>query len=209
MINGILGKKVGMSQIFTESGEVIPVTLIEAGPCYVIQKKVEENDGYNAVQLGIGEKKAARVNKPLSGHQLKADKGCFYDLREVPCDDMEAVNVGDEVKAGEIFEAGEKIKVTGISKGRGFTGTTKRHNFGGLPASHGSKIHRATGSIGCSASPSKVIKGKKMPGHYGNDKVTVKGLEIVDIRPDDNIIAVKGAIPGAKGQVVILKKQGV
>ncbi|HHO74986.1 MAG TPA: 50S ribosomal protein L3 [Deltaproteobacteria bacterium] len=209
MIKGILGKKLGMSQIFNENGDIVPVTLIQAGPCFVIQKKMKEKDGYDAIQLGFEPKKENRVNSPLKGHQNKAGKGYFHYLRELLCDDMDSFEIGQEIKASDIFEKGEKIKITGTSKGKGFAGVTKRHGFGGLPASHGSLIHRATGSIGCSADPSKVIKGKRMPGHMGNRKVTVKSLEVVDVMSDDNVIAIKGAVPGPKGQVVVLKKQGV
>jgi len=209
MIKGILGKKLGMSQIFNENGEIVPVTLIQTGPCFVIQKKLKDRDGYDAIQLGFEPKKESRVNQPLKGHLNKAGKGYFYHLREMQCDDMESVEVGQEIKASDIFEKGEKIKITGTSKGKGFAGVTRRHGFGGLPASHGSLIHRATGSIGCSADPSKVIKGKRMPGQLGNKRVTTKGLEVVDVMADENVIAIKGAVPGAKGQVVVLKKQGV
>ncbi|HOO46335.1 MAG TPA: 50S ribosomal protein L3 [Deltaproteobacteria bacterium] len=209
MIKGILGKKLGMSQIFNENGEIVPVTLIQAGPCFVIQKKLKEKDGYDAVQLGFEPKKEKRVNSPMKGHQNRAGKGFFYHLKEMVCDDMDAIEIGQEIKASEIFEKGEKIKITGTSKGKGFAGVTRRHNFGGLPASHGSLIHRATGSIGCSADPSKVIKGKRMPGQLGNKQVTVKSLEVIDVLSEDNVIAIKGAVPGSKGQVVILKKQGV
>ncbi len=209
MIKGILGKKLGMSQFFNENGEVVPVTLIQTGPCFVIQKKLKDRDGYDAIQIGFDPKKEKRVNSPMKGHQNKAGKGYFYHLREIRCDDLESIEVGQEVKASDIFEKGEKIKITGTSKGKGFAGVTRRHGFGGLPASHGSLIHRATGSIGCSADPSKVIKGKRMPGHLGNKKVTMKGLEVVDVMVEDNMIAIKGAVPGTKGQVVVLKKQGV
>jgi len=209
MIKGILGKKLGMSQIFNEKGEMVPVTLIQTGPCFVIQKKLKDRDGYDAVQLGFDPKKEKRVNSPMKGHQNKAGKGYFYQLKELKCDDMEAIELGQEIKASDIFEKGEKIKITGTSKGKGFAGVTKRHGFGGLPASHGSLIHRATGSIGCSADPSRVIKGKRMPGQLGNKKVTTKGLEVVDVMVEDNLIAIKGAVPGVKGQVVVLKKQGV
>jgi len=208
MIRGILGRKLGMSQLFKEDGEVIPVTLIQAGPCFVIQKKIKEKDGYDSIQLGFGSKKPERVNKPLKGHFDKSGKGCFSFLREVPCDDVSAINAGDEIKAVDVFETGETVRVTGTSKGKGFAGVVRRHGFGGLPASHGSLIHRATGSIGCSADPSKVIKGKKMPGHMGDKQITIKGLEIVDIREEDNVIALKGAVPGSKGQIVMLRKQG-
>lgn len=209
MIKGILGKKLGMSQIFNEQGEMIPVTLIQAGPCFVMQKKLKDRDGYEAIQLGFDPKKQQRVNSPLKGHQDKAGKGYFYNLREMKCDDLESLEVGQEIKVSDIFEKGEIIKISGISKGKGFAGVTKRHNFGGLPGSHGSKIHRATGSIGCSADPSRVVRGKRMPGHMGNRKVTVKGLEVVEVKAEENLIAVKGAVPGAKGQVIVLKKQEV
>jgi large subunit ribosomal protein L3 len=208
MIKGILGKKLGMSQIFNENGEIVPVTLIQAGPCFVIQKKVKDSDGYDAIQLGFDPKKERRVNSPMKGHQNKAGKGYFYHLKEMGCDDLASIEVGQEIKVSDIFEKGEKIKITGTSKGKGFAGVVRRHGFGGLPASHGSLIHRATGSIGCSADPSRVIKGKRMPGQMGNKKVTTKGLEVVDIIADDNLIAIKGSVPGAKGQVVVLKKQG-
>ncbi|MEA2101440.1 MAG: 50S ribosomal protein L3 [Thermodesulfobacteriota bacterium] len=206
MIKGILGKKVGMSQLFRPDGEWIPVTLIKTGPCCVIQKKVRDVDGYDAVQLGFEPKKESGVTRPQMSHQKKAGNGFFRYLREVDCDDMSAVNLGDEIKAGDVFERGERIKITGTSKGKGFAGTVKRHGFGGLPASHGSKIHRATGSIGCSADPSKVIKGKRMPGHMGNARVTVKGLEVVDIIEDDSVVVIRGAVPGANGRLVVLKK---
>jgi large subunit ribosomal protein L3 len=208
MIKGILGKKLGMSQIFNENGEIVPVTLIQAGPCFVIQKKVKDSDGYDAIQLGFDPKKERRVNSPMKGHQNKAGKGYFYHLKEMGCDDLASIEVGQEIKVSDIFEKGEKIKITGTSKGKGFAGVVRRHGFGGLPASHGSLIHRATGSIGCSADPSRVIKGKRMPGQMGNKKVTTKGLEVVDIIADDNLIAIKGSVPGAKGQFVVLKKQG-
>jgi len=209
MIKGILGKKLGMSQLFREDGELIPVTLIQTGPCYVIQKKTEDRDGYDAVQLAIETKKESRLTKPEKGHQAKAGKGYFYHLREVECDDLSGVNEGDEIKASSIFAAGEKVKVSGVSKGKGFAGVVKRHHFGGHRASHGAKIHRTSGSIGSSADPSKVMKGKRMAGHMGAERTTVIGLEIVDVRDEQNIVVIKGAVPGAKGQLVILKKQEV
>lgn len=208
MIKGIVGMKLGMSQLFKEDGEVVPVTLIQTGPCYVIQKKTIERDGYVAVQVGFGAKKPARVNKPDKGHQDKAGKGYFYHLREIACDDIAAVNEGDEIKAEDVFAKGELIKVTGVSKGKGYQGVMRRHHFAGNPSAHGSLIHRSTGSIGSSADPSKVIKGKRMSGHLGNEQVTVTNLEVIDIKGEEHIIAVKGAVPGARGQIVILKKQG-
>lgn len=209
MIKGILGRKLGMTQLFKEDGEVVPVTLIQTGPCYVIQKKTVERDGYAAVQLGFGVKKPARVNKPEKGHQDKAGKGYFYTLREVACDDVAAVNEGDEIKAETIFVKGDKIKVTGVSKGKGYQGVMRRHHFAGNPGAHGSLIHRSSGSIGSSADPSKVIKGKRMSGHLGSRQVTTANLEVVDIKGEEQVIAVKGAVPGSRGQIVILKKQGV
>ncbi len=207
MIKGILGKKLGMSQIFNENGEIVPVTLIQVGPCYVIQKKSKDRDGYDALQLGFGAKKEARVSKPDKGHQEKAGKGFFYHLREVGCDDVNTVEVGQEVKASEIFAKGEAIRITGISKGKGYAGVVRRHNFGGLPASHGSLILNETGSIGTNTSPGKVIKGKRMSGQLGNKQVTVRGLRVVDIYEDRNMIAIRGAVPGNKGELVILRKQ--
>ena len=207
MIKGIIGKKLGMTQIFNENGDMVPVTIIQVGPCYVIQKKFKDRDGYDALQIGFGEKKERRVSKPDKGHQVKAGKGYFYNLREVQCDDVAAVEVGQEVKANEVFAKGDKIRITGISKGRGFASVIRRHGFGGLPGSHGSLILNETGSIGTNTSPGKVIKNKKMPGQYGNKQVTVKGLKVVDILEDKNLIAIRGAVPGSKGQLVILRKQ--
>jgi len=207
MIKGIIGKKLGMTQIFNENGDIVPVTIIQVGPCFVVQKKFKDRDGYDALQLGFGEKTEKRVSKPAKGHQDKAGKGYFYNLREVGCDDVNAVEVGQEVKAGEVFAKGEKIRITGISKGKGFASVVRRHGFGGLPGSHGSLILNETGSIGTNTSPGKVIKNKKMPGQLGNKQVTVKGLRVVDILEDKNLIAIRGAVPGSKGQLVILRKQ--
>jgi large subunit ribosomal protein L3 len=207
MIKGIIGKKLGMSQMFNENGDLVPVTLILIGPCYVVQKKFKDRDGYDALQLGFGEKKEKRVSKPDKGHQEKAGKGFFYNLREVACDDVNTVEVGREIKVSEVFAKGEDIKITGISKGKGFASVVRRHGFGGLPGSHGSLILNETGSIGTNTSPGKVIKNKKMPGHLGNKQVTVKGLKVVDIQEEKNMIAIRGAVPGSKGQLVILRKQ--
>lgn len=208
MIKGMLGRKVGMSQLFKEDGEVIPVTLIQAGPCYVIQKKTLDRDGYVAVQIGFDSKKEKHLSNPLKGHFDKVGKGYFKILKEVECDNLEELNEGDEITIENLFQPGEHINISGISKGKGYQGVVRRHGFAGNPASHGSKIHRSTGSVGCSADPSKIIKGKKLPGQMGNKKVTVSNLEIVDIKKEDNLIAVKGAVPGARGQVILLKKQG-
>ena len=210
MVKGILGKKLGMSQVYNEKGEIIPVTLIQAGPCYVIQKKFVDRDGYNAIQIAFGAIDPRKVNKPEKGHQSRAGAGYFYHLREVPCEDVAALEVGQEIKVDSLFVKGEKINVTGRSKGKGFAGVTKRHGFGGLPGSHGALILRETGSIGSATDPGEVQRGKRMAGHLGDERVTVGNLEVVQILPDENLIAIKGAVPGAKGGLVVLmKKQGV
>lgn len=206
MISGILGKKLGMTQIFVADGSRIPVTVVEAGPCTVVQKKTEANDGYNALQVGFGEKKTHRTNKPMIGHFKAADKGAFSVLKEIAVDNIDNYKVGDQITCEAIFKAGDKVDVTGSSKGKGFQGVIKRWNFSGGRASHGSKFHRAPGSIGCSAWPSRVVKGKKMPGQMGNANVTLQNLEIVEIRPEQNLILVKGAIPGPTQGVVLIRK---
>jgi len=191
----ILGKKIGMSQVFSEDRRVIPVTLIEAGPCVVTQLKTEEKDGYQAVQVGFGEKK--KINKPLTGHLKDLGKfGCLREIREAG-----DFKIGDKIDAA-VFEEGDKIKITGISKGKGFQGVMKRHGFHGSPATHGHKHdHRAPGSIG-SAFPEHVLKGKKMAGRMGGDQVTVKGLKIIKVDKENNLLAIKGAVPGRKGTVL-------
>ena len=192
----ILGKKIGMSQVFSEDRKVTPVTLIEAGPCVVTQVKTEEKDGYQAVQVGFGERK--KINRPLMGH-LK-DLGKFRYLREIR-NVKEDMKIGDKIDAG-VFKEGDKIKVVGISKGKGFQGVMKRHGFHGSPATHGHKHdHRASGSIG-SAFPEHVLKGKKMAGRMGGDRVTVKGLKVVKVDKENNLLAVKGAVPGKRGALV-------
>jgi len=205
MIKGILGKKLGMTQIFAADGRRIPVTVVEAGPCVVLQKKIAASDGYDALQLGFGAKKAHRTNKPLMGHFKSADKGAFAHLREFKAENVDQYNVGDEVTC-EIFAPGDLIDVTGTSKGKGFQGVIKRWGFSGGRSSHGSKFHRAPGSIGCSAWPSRVFKGKKMAGQMGNERVTVQRVEIVEVRPEQNLVLVNGAVPGAKNSVVMLRK---
>jgi len=205
MSDGILGKKLGMTGLVSNDGDYLPVTVVEAGPCTVIQIKTIANDGYNALQLGFGIKKKARVNKPLQGHFLKSGDKQFSVLREFKIDNPDDYQVGQEITT-DIFSVGEKVIVSGTTKGRGFSGVIKRHGFHRGPKTHGSRNHRRPGSIGNSAWPAKVIKGKKMPGHYGNARKNVKNLEIVDIRPEDNIILVKGAIPGpASGTIEIVK----
>lgn len=202
MKKGIIGKKIGMTQIFDESGKVIPVTVVEAGPCVVVQKKTVENDGYAAVQLGFGDEKATRVNKPIKGHFDKADAAYKKNLKEFRLEDCESVNVGDILKA-DTFAPGDMVDVNGTSKGKGFQGTIKRHNNSRLKETHGSgPVHRHAGSMGACSSPSRIFKGKGMPGQMGNEKVTVQNLEIVKVDAENNLIALKGAIPGPKGGIV-------
>ena len=202
MKKGIIGKKIGMTQIFDEAGKVIPVTVIEAGPCVVVQKKTVENDGYEAVQLGYGEVKVARVNKPMKGHFDKADVAFKKNLKEFRLEDCTAVNVGDILKA-DTFAVGDMVDVSGTSKGKGFQGTIKRHNNSRLKETHGTgPVHRHAGSMGACSSPSRIYKGKGMPGQMGNEKVTVQNLEVVKVDAENNLIALKGAIPGPKGGIV-------
>ena len=202
MLRGFLGKKIGMTQLFTENGSVIPVTLIEAGPCVVTQVKTKGSDGYEAVQLGFGDVK--RPNKPMQGH-FRPSRASRY-LREVKADDPAEFSVGQTVSL-DIFTEGEKVDVIGRSKGRGFAGTMKRHGFGGGPRTHGqSDRARAPGSIGGGTTPGKVFKGLKMAGHMGNRRITVKGLEIVKVDTDRNILAIKGGIPGAPNSLVQIRR---
>ncbi len=204
MQKGIIGKKIGMTQIFDEAGKVVPVTVVEAGPCVVVQKKTVENDGYNALQLGYGDVKVQRVNKPMKGHFDKADVACKKTLKEFRLDDCDALNVGDLVKA-DTFAVGEAVDVVGISKGKGFAGAIKRHNQHRLKETHGTgPVHRQAGSMGACSSPSRIYKGKGMAGHMGAEQVTVQNLEIVKIDTENNLIAIKGAIPGPKGGIVYI-----
>lgn len=205
MSYGILGKKLGMTSIFFHDGRYLPVTVIEAGPCTITQIKTKANDGYDALQLGFGEKKKSRVNKPLTGHYLKSGEKCFTKIREFRVENPEEFKLGQEIKS-DIFNVGERVAISGMSKGRGFSGTIKRHGFHRGPKTHGSKSYRTPGSIGQCAWPSKVFKGKRMPGRYGNTRVKTQRLEIVDIRANENLILVKGAVPGpASGTVEIYK----
>ena len=204
MKKAILGTKIGMTQIFDETGKVIPVTVILAGPCTVVQKKTVETDGYEAIQVGYGEVKEKQVNKPMKGHFAKADTANKKYLRELRLEDISAYEVGTEIKA-DIFEAGEKIDVTGISKGKGFAGPMKRWGLHRGPMTHGSGYHRGSGSMGACSAPGRVMKGKKLPGHMGVKKVTVQNLEVVKVVADENIILVKGAVPGNKGGLVTVR----
>jgi large subunit ribosomal protein L3 len=200
----MIGKKIGMTQIFDETGKVIPVTVIEAGPCVVVQKKTVENDGYASVQLGYGDVKIKNVNKPMQGRFKKADVACKKTLKEFRLDDCDAVNVGDVLKA-DIFAVGDAVDVSGTSKGKGFQGTIKRNNNARLKSTHGTgPVHRHAGSMGACSSPSRIFKGKALPGHIGAEKVTAQNLEVVKIDAENNLIALKGAIPGPKGGIVYI-----
>lgn len=204
MQKGLIGKKIGMTQFFDEKGNVIPVTVLEVGPCAVVQKKTEEKDGYKAVQLGFGDMKLNRVNKPMKGHFAKADVAPKKVLKEFRLADTDAVNVGDILKA-DVFAAGEKVDISGTSKGKGYAGAIKRWNFGRLKETHGTgPVARHQGSMGACSDPSRVFKGKKMPGHLGAEKVTVQNLDVVKVDAENNLIAVKGAVPGAKGGYVVI-----
>ena len=205
MKKGLIGKKIGMTQIFDEKGKVIPVTVVEAGPCPVVQIKTMENDGYEAVQLGFGDVKPQRVNKPMTKHFAKADVAPKKVLREFKLSDITSVNVGDILKA-DVFAAGDIVDVVGTSKGKGTAGAIKRWNFGRLKESHGTgPVARHAGSLGACSDPSRVYKGKKLAGHLGCERVTVQNLEVVKIDAENNLIAIKGAVPGPKGGIVIVK----
>ena len=207
MAKGILGKKIGMTQIFEADGRMIPVTVVEAGPCLVVQNKTEETDGYNAVQLGFGELKEKHTSKPMKGHFDKAGVTPVKFVRELRLSAPSEYTVGQKISA-EIFTAGELIDATGISRGKGFAGTIKRHNFSRGPMAHGSKSHREPGSMGPmhSGPGGRVIKGKKLPGRMGNAKVTVQRLTVAKVDTDRNLILVKGSIPGAAGSFVVLRE---
>ena len=205
MTTGILGKKLGMSQVFDTEGKVIPVTVIEAGPCTVIQRKTARTDGYDAVQIGFRQTKAAKVGKPMLGHFQKAGKGAFSALQEIRVEAAEPLDIGAEIKV-DIFKEGDVVDVMGHSKGRGFTGVIKRWGFKGGRATHGSMFHRAPGSIGASAYPSRVIKNMKMAGQYGNERVTILNLRVVGVEPEKNLLLVRGAVPGAKNSLVFVRR---
>jgi large subunit ribosomal protein L3 len=204
---GILGKKIGMTQVFRPNGEVVPVTLVKAGPCVVVQRKTPTNDGYDAIQLGLLEfVKASRINKPETGHLKKAGADGVRFLKEIRLRPGDGdPKTGDKVLVDQ-FKASEKVDVTGVSKGRGFASVIKRHNFKGGPGGHGSMFHRAPGSIGASSFPSRVFPGMRMAGHMGVDDVTVRNLEIIDVDTEDNVIMVKGAVPGPNGGYVVVRR---
>jgi large subunit ribosomal protein L3 len=199
---GILGRKIGMTRVYNELGRSIPVTVIEAGPCIILQKKTDSKEGYNAIQVGFLEKKQSRMNKPEAGHFKRSGGTGYYHVREFRVENPEEYELGQAITVSEVLSIGDKVDITGQSKGRGFQGVVKRYGFGGGKASHGSGFHRAPGSIGCSAYPGRVVKGKKLPGRMGTDKKTIKNLTIVDIRTDENILLVEGAVPGAKNGLI-------
>ncbi len=205
---GLIGKKIGMTRIFTEQGKHIPVTVVKAGPCTVVQVKNVKRDGYNAIQIAFEPIKGKRVTKPRLGHFKKAGLSAHRQLAEFRLDEPAKYKAGD-ILTVEIFQAGEKIDCTGISKGKGFQGGVRRHGFGGGPKSHGqSDRHRAVGSIGSSSFPSRVFKGMRMPGHMGNKRVTVRNLEVVKVIAEESLLLVKGALPGAKGSYLLLRRSG-
>jgi large subunit ribosomal protein L3 len=204
---GLIGQKIGMTSLFTTTGEQIPVTVINAGPCVITQIKTLATDGYSSIQLAYGDIEEKKVNKPIKGHFEKSGGKTYKVLKEFKVDDTEIYKLGQSIKAEDIFKVGDKINVTGTTKGRGFSGVIKRHGFHGGKKTHGSMSHRIPGSIGCSATPSRVIKGKKLPGQYGNSQKTVKNIEIIDIRPENNIVMIKGAIPGCNKGLIALYKQ--
>ncbi len=204
-VQAILGRKIGMTQIFDETGQAIPVSVIEAGPCVVTQVKTPEKDGYVAVQVGFGEVSPKRVNKPMKGHFKKANVSPLRYLREVPVGDLSGIEVGQEIRVADVFKAGDKVKVTGTSKGRGFQGVVKRHHFHGGPQSHGSMIHRKPQSSGATDA-ARTFKGVKKPGHMGAERVTQKGLTIVRVDAERNLLLVRGAVPGANGGLLYIAR---
>lgn len=204
MKKGLIGRKVGMTQIFDEKGMIIPVTVIEAGPCTVVQIKNEENDGYNAVQLGFGDVKEKKVNKPIKGHFNKAKLAPKKHLREFRMENIEEFKVGNELKA-DVFSADDMVDIQGVTKGKGFQGVIKRHGQHRGPMGHGSMYHRRPGSMGACATPSRVFKGKKLPGHMGVETVTIQNLKVVSVDLDKNVILVKGSVPGNKGAILKIK----
>ncbi len=201
---GLLGKKVGMTRVYNEMGAVIPVTVIEAGPCKVLQVKSQAKEGYDAIQVGFGDKKPQRVNKAAAGHFKKAGAEGYYHIREFRVSNPEEYTAGQDINLVDIIKTGDIIDVQGISQGKGFQGVMKRHGFAGGPGGHGSKFHRRPGSIGMSAWPGRVVKGKKLPGRMGNDKVLKKNVLVIDVREDDNVILVKGSVPGCKQSLLKL-----
>jgi large subunit ribosomal protein L3 len=205
MVDKLFGQKMGMTRHFVEEGRSVPVTVLKIGPCVVIQKKTLEKEGYNAIQVGYGAQKESRVNKPLQGHFKAAGQECFTYLKEIRVDDPGEFELGQEISA-DIFAVNDRVHVSGTSKGRGFSGVMKRWGFSGGRKTHGSRSHRIPGSIGCSATPARVHKGRKLPGRMGYQGVTVKNLRVVDVRPDMNVVVVQGAVPGSRNSLVEVSK---
>ncbi|MBW1816451.1 MAG: 50S ribosomal protein L3 [Deltaproteobacteria bacterium] len=205
MVNKLFGIKMGMTRYFLEEGKSSPVTVLQIGPCVVTQKKTTEKEGYNAIQVGYGPRKEKRVNKPLRGHFKASGNACFSYLKEIRVEDPGQFELGQEITS-DIFSVGDKVHVSGLSKGRGFAGVIKRWGFSGGRKTHGSRSHRVPGSIGCSATPGRVKKGAKMPGRMGTQRVTVKNLKVIDVRPDMNVVLVRGAVPGSTNSPVEIAK---
>lgn len=199
---GILGRKVGMTRVYDENGRAIPVTVIEAGPCTILQKKTEAKEGYNAIQIGFIEKSESRLNKPEAGHFKRSGGKGFYHIKEFRVNDPSIYEVGQQIHLSDVIGIGDLVDISGQSKGRGFQGVIKRHGYSGGRKTHGSNFHRAPGSIGCSAWPSRVMKGKRLPGRMGNDLVTQKNLKVIDIRQEEHVLLVHGTIPGAKNGIL-------
>lgn len=204
MKKAIIAKKIGMTQVFSATGNLVPVTVLEAGPCVVIQKKTVENDGYSAVQVGFAEKRTKLVNKPEAGHFAKAGVTAKKFIKEFKLENADSYEIGAEIKA-DVFEAGDKIDASGTSKGKGFQGAIKRHGQHRGPMAHGSKYHRSLGSLSSGTTPGRVKKGKKMPGHMGAVKITIQNLEVVSVDAEKNLVLVKGAVPGPKGSVLVIR----
>ncbi|HAA02644.1 MAG TPA: 50S ribosomal protein L3 [Syntrophobacteraceae bacterium] len=205
MIKLIIGRKLGMMQVFADDGTVVPVTVLQAGPCTITQVKTPQRDGYGAVQMGFGTRKAKHINRPLRGHLDKVGKGYFEILREVRVSDPDDHQAGEEIQA-DIFEIGERVDIIGVSKGKGFAGTIKRWGFHRGPVTHGCKNIREPGSTGCATYPGRVMKGKRMPGQLGNKRVTTMNLKVVDINHDDSLLLIKGAVPGPSNGLVLIRK---
>lgn len=206
-MNGLIGRKIGMSQVFAEDGTLTPVTVIRTGPCTVVQKKTEQRDGYTALQLGFGSRKPKRVTKPVLGHCQASGIGPFEILREFRTADIDQHEVGDQITADQVFQSGERVDVIGRTKGRGYSGVIKRHGMAGFPASHGThEYFRHGGSIGNRSYPGRIFKGKHMAGHYGDDRTTTQNLRVVAVHPEENLVLIRGSVPGARGGLVILRK---
>jgi large subunit ribosomal protein L3 len=206
MVKKLIGKKLGMTRFFLDEGQSVPVTIVKAGPCVIVQKKTADKDGYEAIQVGFEDQRKKRVNAPLRGHFKAAGDRYFAHLREIRVEDAQEFELGQELKA-DIFEIGETVQVTGKSKGRGFSGVIKRWGFSGGKKTHGSRSHRVPGSIGSSATPGRVQKGKKLPGRMGYQKTTIKNLKILDVRPEQDIIALKGSVPGSRNSIIEISKK--